>query len=138
MTPKPLTTRYASMMRGDTHLGRSKAGEKSLLSWAGSDWQIPRELDDVPWQRTPVLPKAGQARWMARNPLMTAAKTAVFSIPTNHDSGPAAGSTENDPSNWSPSWHLGGPVTKALTAPALASILGHALRVLTKVFMEEA
>jgi hypothetical protein len=34
-------TRFASIMRGDKHLGRSKAGEKSFLSWAGSDWHTP-------------------------------------------------------------------------------------------------
>src|SRR5690606_11723353 len=62
---------------------------------------------------------------MARNPSMTAGKTAVFSTSTNHDSGPAAGSTENDQSNWFPSRHLGEPAMKALTAPALESTLGH-------------
>ncbi len=46
--PECAATRYASIKRGDKHLGRSKAGEKSLLSWAGSDWQIPREVDEVP------------------------------------------------------------------------------------------
>lgn len=56
---------------------------------------------------------------------MTAGKTAVFSTPTNHTSGSAAGSTENDQSIWFPSRHLGEPATKALTAPALESILGH-------------
>src|SRR5690606_10355058 len=62
---------------------------------------------------------------MARNPSMTAAKTAVFSTSTTHKSGPAAGSTENDQSNWFPSRHIGEPATKALTAPALESILGY-------------
>src|SRR5690606_17983608 len=74
---------------------------------------------------------------MARNPSMTAAKTAVFSTPTNHDSGPAAGSTENDQSNWFPSRHLGEPATKALTAPALESILGHTTQGASQGFMEE-
>ncbi|WP_233208377.1 helix-turn-helix transcriptional regulator [Pollutimonas subterranea] len=74
---------------------------------------------------------------MARNPLMTAAKTAVFSIPTNHNSGPAAGSTENDPSNWFPSRHLGEPITKALAAPALESILGHTIQGASQGLTEE-
>ena len=56
---------------------------------------------------------------------MTAGKTAVFSTLTNHDSGPTTGSTENDQSIWFPLRHLGEPATKALTAPALESILGH-------------
>ncbi|AEC20771.1 hypothetical protein PT7_2231 [Pusillimonas sp. T7-7] len=43
-----LFTRVASIMRGDTHLGRSKAGEKLFLSWAGSDWHKPGEVDDDP------------------------------------------------------------------------------------------
>src|SRR5690606_22375769 len=60
---------------------------------------------------------------MARNPLMTAAKTAVLSIPPNRDSGPAAGSAENDRSTRPPSRHLGGSSTKAPVAPALESIL---------------
>lgn len=54
---------------------------------------------------------------------MTAAKTAVLSIPTNRHSGPAADSAENDRSMRPPSRHLGGPSTKALVAPALESIL---------------
>jgi len=61
---------------------------------------------------------------MARNPSMTAAKTTVFSIPTNHACGlETAGSTENDQSNWFPSRLLGEPTTRALAAPALESIL---------------
>lgn len=75
---------------------------------------------------------------MARNPVMTAGKTAVFSTPTNHHSGPASGSTENDQSNWFPSRHLGEPVTKALAAPALESILGHTVQGASQGLMEEA
>ncbi len=74
---------------------------------------------------------------MARNPSMTAAKTAVFSTSTTHDSGPAPGSTENDPSNWFPSRHLGEPATKALTAPALESILGHTTQGASQGLTEE-
>lgn len=125
-------------MRGDKHLGRSKAGEKSFLSWAGSDWHKPGEVDDDSRKRTPALPKAGQNRWMARNRSMTAAKTAIISTSTtHHKSGSAASSTENDQSNWFPSRHLGEPATKALTAPALESILGHITQDVSQGLTEE-
>jgi len=73
------------------HLGRSKAGEKSFPFRAGSDWCELEGWSDDPFTRTPALPKAGQIRWMARNPLMTAAKTAVPSIPPNRSSGASGG-----------------------------------------------
>src|SRR5690606_13596559 len=72
-------------------LGRSKAGEKSFPVRAGSDWCELEGVSDDPFTRTPALPKAGHIRWMARNPSMTAAKTAVPSIPTNRDSGASGG-----------------------------------------------
>lgn len=84
-------TRVVSFMRGDMHLGRSKAGEKSFPFRAGSDWCELEGVSDDPLTRTPALPKAGHIRWMARNPSMTAAKTAVPSIPTNRSSGASGG-----------------------------------------------
>jgi len=80
----------SASMRGDMHLGRRKAGEKSSFVRAGRDWYEPEEEHDDPYQRTPALPKAGRTRRMARNPSMTAAKTAVLSTPTNRNSGPAS------------------------------------------------
>src|SRR5690554_6753812 len=121
-------------MRGDTHLGRRKAGEKSSLSRAGSDWHELEEADDDPYQRTPALPKAGHPRRMARNPSMTAAKTAVPSMSTNRNDGSASVAAGDDRSNRPPSRYLGGPTTTALAAPALESILIHIYpRVLPKV-----
>src|SRR5690554_2557608 len=61
-------------LRGDMHLGRSKTGEKSSLSRAGVRLALTGDVDDVPYPRTPVLPKADHPGRMARNPPMTAAK----------------------------------------------------------------
>lgn len=97
-------------MRGDMHLGRSKAGEKPFLFRAGSDWCELEGVSDDPFTRTPALPKAGHIRWMARNPSMTAAKTAVPSIPTNRSSGASGGrcwERSKHPAPIAASWRAG-------------------------------
>src|SRR5690606_32120211 len=92
------------------HLGRSKAGEKSFPFRAGSDWCELEGVSDDPFTRTPALPKAGHIRWMARNPLMTAAKTAVSSIPANRSSGASGGlcwERSKHPAPIAASWRAG-------------------------------
>jgi len=118
-------------VQGDMHLGRSKAGEKSFPFRAGSDWCELEGWSDDPFTRTPALPKAGQIRWMARNPLMTAAKTAVPSIPPNRSSGASGGlcwERSKHPAPIAASWRAD---HDGAAAPALESIL--ACRVFPKV-----